>query len=68
MIDKELKKLDEVAKKIETGELSLEASLTAFQEGIELVSKCQKSLDEAELKVKEVLKSSASFVEKDIDS
>lgn len=68
MIDKELKKLDEVAKKIEAGELSLEASLQAFQEGIELVSKCQKSLDEAELKVKEVLKSSASFVEKDIDS
>ncbi len=55
MIDQDIKKLDELAKKMEAGDLSLEDSLKTFQEGIELIRKCSKTLEEAELKVKEIM-------------
>ncbi len=65
MIDEDIKKLDEVAKKMETGDLPLEKTLELFNEGIQLVRKCTKSLQEAELKVKEILESAnGELVEK----
>ncbi len=56
MIDQDIKKLDELAKKMEAGELSLEEALKTFQEGIELIRRCSKTLEEAELKVKEIMR------------
>ncbi len=46
-----LTQLEAIVKKMETGELSLEASLQNFQEGIELSRNCQSSLKNAEQKV-----------------
>ena len=67
MIDEDIKKLDEVAKKMEAGDLPLEKTLELFNEGIQLVRKCTKSLQEAELKVKEILESgNGDFVEEPI--
>ena len=46
-----LSKLEEIVKKLESGELSLEESLVAFEEGIRLSRICSKQLDEAEKKI-----------------
>ncbi len=65
MIDEDIKKLDEIAKKMEAGELPLEKTLELFNEGVQLVRKCTKNLQEAELKVREILESTGGeLVEK----
>jgi len=65
MIDEDIKKLDELAKKMEAGDLPLEKTLEIFNEGIVLIKKCTQSLENAELKVKEILESqSGIFQEK----
>jgi len=65
MIDEDIKKLEELAKKMESGQLPLEESLKVFGEGIELIRRCSKTLEEAELKVKEILeRGDGSVVEK----
>ena len=65
MIDADIKKLDELAKKMESGDLPLEKTLELFNEGVELIRKCTKSLEAAELKVKEIVEAeSGKFDEK----
>ena len=46
-----LKKLEEVVKKLEGGELSLDDSLKAFEEGVKLSEFCARKLNEAEKRV-----------------
>ena len=47
-----LKELETLVSRMESGELSLDESLKAFERGIELTRKCQSSLEAAELRVK----------------
>jgi len=51
-----LERLEEIVKKMESGDLSLEESLTAFEEGIRLSRFCADRLDEAERKVEILLR------------
>ena len=51
-----LKELEELVSKMESGELSLDQSLKAFERGIQLTRQCQSSLDAAELKVQTLTK------------
>ena len=51
-----LKKLEEVVKRLEGGELSLEESLKAFEEGVKLAGFCSGKLNEAEKRVELLLK------------
>ena len=51
-----LKKLEEIVKKLETGELSLESALALFEEGIKLSRFCHTKLEEAERRVEILLK------------
>ena len=51
-----LKKLEEVVKKLEGGELSLDESLKAFEEGVKLAGFCSRKLDEAEKRVELLVK------------
>ncbi|MBJ6726308.1 exodeoxyribonuclease VII small subunit [Geomesophilobacter sediminis] len=51
-----LKKLEEVVRKLEAGELSLEESLKAFEEGVKHSVFCSKKLNEAERRVELLLK------------
>lgn len=46
-----LKKLEEIVRRLESGELSLDESLKAFEEGVRHASFCSKKLDEAEKRV-----------------
>ncbi len=52
-------KLEGIVKKLEEGNLSLEDSLKAFEEGVRLSRFCSKKLDEAEKKVEILLKDSS---------
>ena len=47
-----LEKLEAIVETMESGELTLEESLKAFQEGITLTRACQKALAEAQQEVK----------------
>ena len=46
-----LGKLEEIVRRMEAGEMSLEESLKAFEEGIKLSRLCAKKLDEADRRV-----------------
>lgn len=46
-----LGRLDEIVKHLERGDLSLNDSMTLFEEGTGLLAACGKMLDEAEQKV-----------------
>ncbi|MHB8829522.1 MAG: exodeoxyribonuclease VII small subunit [Syntrophales bacterium] len=50
-----LAKLEELVRRMETGEMTLEESLAAFEEGIKLSRNCSKTLDEAQRKVEILL-------------
>ena len=51
-----LSKLEEIVEKLERGELSLEESLAAFEEGIKLSRVCSGQLDAAERKIEILIK------------
>ena len=48
-------RLEQIVRAMERGDVALEESLKLFQEGTELVSRCGKLLDEAELTVKKIV-------------
>lgn len=52
--EKDLSRLNEIVKKLEESELSLEQSLDLYKEGVELSVKCKKTLEEAKLTVKQM--------------
>lgn len=47
-----IKELEQLVAEMESGRLSLEASLAAYQRGVELTNYCQKTLDAAEQQVR----------------
>lgn len=54
--EKSLQKLEEIVKKIEGGDLSLDDSLKLYEDGVRLVKLCQTRLEEAEKKIEIVSK------------
>ena len=46
-----IKKLEDIAKELESGELRLDESVAKFEEGIKLSKKCNNMLNEAEKKI-----------------
>lgn len=54
--EESLKKLEELVKKMEAGDLTLDESLKAFEEGIRLIRFCTRKLDETERKVEILLR------------
>jgi len=51
-----LQKLDEIIRRMEAGDMSLDESLKAFEEGVKLARFCSRRLDEAERRVEILLK------------
>ncbi|MFM7275312.1 MAG: exodeoxyribonuclease VII small subunit [Gammaproteobacteria bacterium] len=49
--EKSLAELEELVERMEDGELSLEESLAAFEQGVRLTQDCQKALTEAQQRV-----------------
>jgi len=53
--EENLKRLEQIVRAMERGDVALDESLKLFQEGTELVRSCGKLLDEAELQVKMIM-------------
>ena len=49
-----LNELEALVEQMESGDLSLDQSLAAFEKGVALTRQCQKALSEAELKVQKL--------------
>ena len=57
--EKSLDELEQLVSRMEQGELSLDDSLKSFERGIALYRSCQNALEQAELRVKQLLDPSA---------
>ena len=53
--EENMRRLEEIVRAMERGEVPLEESLKLFQEGTELVRKCGQLLDAAQLQVKKIV-------------
>ena len=51
----QMKALEKLVQQLERGELPLEESLTAFQQGMDLVKGCRAALDKAETRVRKIV-------------
>lgn len=61
--EKSLAKLEEITEELESGNLSLEESLTMFDEGVKLAEFCNNKLNEAQQKINLLLKKDGKFTE-----
>ena len=52
--EESIKELEKIVKALEDGEPSLDESLKIFEKGISLINACQKELESAENKIKEL--------------
>ncbi|MCE8017143.1 exodeoxyribonuclease VII small subunit [Halomonas sp. MCCC 1A17488] len=50
-----VERLEQLVERLESGELSLEGSLAAFEQGVRLTRDAQRRLDEAELRVRTLI-------------
>ena len=66
-LEKALTELEKLVEEMEQGNLSLEDSLKRFEKGIALTSDCQKALQNAELKVQELIEKNGKLLEKDFE-
>lgn len=53
-----LKKLESIVENLESGEMTLEAALKQYEEGVRMADICSKRLSEAEKKVEVLMKAS----------
>ena len=66
--EKSLSELESIVDDMEQGQLSLEDSLKRFEKGIALTSECQQALQNAELKVSELLEKNNKLLEQDFET
>jgi exodeoxyribonuclease VII small subunit len=59
-----MERLETLVSQMESGSLSIEASLSSFEEGIRLTRQCQKILQDAEQKVKLLTEEKGEIVAK----
>ena len=53
--EESMQRLEQIVRAMERGEVPLEESLKLFQEGTQLVTTCEKMLEDAQLQVKKVM-------------
>lgn len=63
-----LNQLETLVQQMESEEMPLEESLKAFEQGIKLTRDCQQALEEAELKVEQLLNQSGETQPFEIDT
>lgn len=63
-----LKELEGIVQKMERGDLRLEESLKLFERGMALTQQCRKSLETAELKVRNLLEQNGGQPDVDGDA
>ncbi|MCD6055399.1 MAG: exodeoxyribonuclease small subunit [Gammaproteobacteria bacterium] len=68
VFEKAISSLEEIVESIETGELSLDASLKQFEKGIQLTRECHQALTEAEQKVQILIQQNGQETLTDFDN
>ena len=63
-----LEELEQLVERMETGELSLEESLKAFERGVALTRDCQKALKDAEVRVQALTETEEGLALEDVDA
>ncbi len=63
--EESIKKLEEIAQKLERGETSLDESLKLFEEGVKILKACNEEIDNAEQKVNVLLSKDGKTVEEE---
>ena len=66
--EQSLADLENLVTKMETGDLSLDESLAAFESGVKLTRDCQSMLDEAEQKVQILTEKNGELISAPFDS
>lgn len=56
-----MERLEEIVRSLESGELTLDASLKLFQEGVALAHLCSRKLDEAQARVEKLTEGAEGF-------
>ena len=67
VFEKAMKRLEEIVTSLEKGEASLEDSLALFEEGTKLIRQCGLSLDNAEKKLRQLIKTPEGPEEADFE-
>ena len=65
--EKSLEELEGIVSKMEQGQLSLEQTLSAFEEGVKLTRSCQNSLKSAEQRVSQLIQEGERLTEKPLN-
>ena len=65
--EKAMGELEKLVEEMEAGELNMEDMLKRFEKGIALSTDCQKALQDAELKVKELVEKNGKLLEQDFE-
>ena len=58
-------RLEKIIQKLEEGQLSLDESVNLYEEGMTLAQHCGRKLDDAELRITEVLSAIETEIERD---
>jgi exodeoxyribonuclease VII small subunit len=61
--ERSLGRLEEVVKRLESADLSLDEAMKLFEEGVTLSRECQKQLEEAEGRIEILLKKAGGKIE-----
>ncbi len=59
--EQSLSELQTLVERLESGDLSLEQSLTAFEQGVALTRDCQQALTQAEQKVQQLIEQNGAL-------
>ena len=62
-LEQSLDSLEALVERMESGELTLEESLQAFEQGVKLTRECQQALAEAEQKITLLMEKNGELVE-----
>ena len=65
--ERALERLEEIAERLEEGDLELEAALAAFEEGVGLARRCAEQLRDAERRIAVLTQEGDGWSERDFD-
>lgn len=66
--EEQMEELEEIVEELEKGELSLEDSVSKFEQGIKISKECNKTLEEAEKKIIILVKQDGEMTEENFET
>ncbi len=66
-IESRLSELEAILEELESGDLELDQALKKFEQGVKLSRECQKTLEDAELKIKILMNNELKETDENLD-